>query len=422
MHKLSSSFPLRLCILIGVLFYTSISFSQQFHLKNYRINDGLTGISVTCLLQDSRGYIWIGTKDGGISRFDGKTFVNYNKQSGVGDNTINCLFEDKSGNIWIGTQKNGVTKFNGYEFIQYNKSAVKNIDKIFSDSSGAILLYSFPQLYQLQGDSIVETTDSRNASGLMNFFRAGGPKAYQSIIDKNGNKWIATYSGIYTIKKEFVDREDALDHKTQFILNGENKDVTATCLMQDREGNIWIGTDFNGLYMFYDGAFSNFNNLTSLKNIFISDVKHINNGIFVGTSEGLKKINNSATGSDFTEEILNIPGFKSTTQINCIYSDDHNFLIAADENNNFIQFDGKYQHFRLKEIPDQSQITSITIDRNKNIWIGTNNNGVFVKSNTGVIHYSADDSISTNLITELVMDSKGNIWIGTEDQGVIKYD
>jgi ligand-binding sensor domain-containing protein len=93
--------------------------AQQYHLKNYSIDDGLAGISVTSLLQDSRGYVWIGTEDGGISRFDGKTFVNYTKRDGVGDNSINCLFEDKSGNIWIGTKNNGVTKFNGYEFFQY---------------------------------------------------------------------------------------------------------------------------------------------------------------------------------------------------------------------------------------------------------------------------------------------------------------
>jgi ligand-binding sensor domain-containing protein len=60
-----------------LLFCTLQVAGQQYHLKNYSIDDGLTGISVSCLLQDSRGYIWIGTDDGGISRFDGKTFVNY---------------------------------------------------------------------------------------------------------------------------------------------------------------------------------------------------------------------------------------------------------------------------------------------------------------------------------------------------------
>jgi len=86
---------------------------QQYFLKNYSLSDGLAGISVSSIIQDSRGYIWIGTMDGGLSRFDGKTFVNYTKHDGIGDNAITCLYEDRSGNIWIGTENNGVTKFNG---------------------------------------------------------------------------------------------------------------------------------------------------------------------------------------------------------------------------------------------------------------------------------------------------------------------
>lgn len=422
MHRSTSPYLLILCITAVFSFTQSRVSAQQFHIKNYGINDGLAGISVTCLLQDSRGYIWIGTKDGGVSRFDGKTFVNYNKQSGIGDNTVNCLFEDKTGNIWIGTQKNGVTKFNGYEFIQYNGSSVKNIDKIFSDSSGAVLLYSYPEVYAFEGDSIVLKTTGNNTGVLQKFLQDGGPKAYSSLTDKSGNKWIATYTGIYIIKKEFTDREDAYEHRTQFILNSENTEVAASCLMQDREGNIWIGTDFNGLYMFYDGAFSNFNNIPSLKKVYITAVKQFDGGVVLGTSEGLKKIIYNEKTQQFSEVNYKIPGFTSASQINCIYTNGDVLMIAADENNNFIQYNGNYSHFRIAEIPDATQITAITIDNNNVIWIGTNNNGVFLKTNTGVLHYTKEDSLSSDFISTLFRDSKGNIWIGTEDAGVIKYD
>ncbi|MBK8344372.1 MAG: hypothetical protein IPL12_14285 [Bacteroidetes bacterium] len=43
--------------------------------------------------------------------------------------------------------------------------------------------------------------------------------------------------------------------------------------MQDREGNIWIGTAFSGLYLFYDGAFSNFNNIPALRNNYITAIR-----------------------------------------------------------------------------------------------------------------------------------------------------
>lgn len=409
-------------IILLLLFNNKYGFSQQYHLKNYSINDGLAGISVTCMLQDSRGYIWIGTQDGGISRFDGNTFENYDKRDGIGDDAINCLFEDKLGNIWIGTEKNGITKFNGYEFIQYNKSTVKNIDKIFSDTSGQILIYSFPSLYKLEGDSIILANEKKNDQELQQFLKAGGSKTINSLIDKNGHKWIATYSGLFTIKKEFLVAEDAYDHKMQFIFNSENIDEPASSLMQDREGNIWIGTSFNGVYMFYDGAFSNFNNLPSLKNTFITSMQQIDNLFFIGTSKGLKKIKYAAEENMYEEDPVYIPGFVSTSQINCIFKNEFNELYIADENNNIIQYKQNFNQFRISEIQDNTQITSITNDKDNNTWIATNNSGVFVWNNKIVQHYTKNDSLSSNSITSLFTDSKGNIWIATEGEGVMKFD
>ena len=50
-----------------------------------------------------------------------------------------------------------------------------------------------------------------------------------------------------------MDLENATDYRVQFILNPEQPEEPATTIMQDREGNIWIGTAFSGLYLFYDG-------------------------------------------------------------------------------------------------------------------------------------------------------------------------
>ncbi len=405
-----------------LLFGSSTLSAQQYHLKNFSISDGLAGISVTCLLQDSRGYIWIGTQDGGISRFDGKNFMNYHKHDGIGDNAINCLFEDNKGNIWIGTQNNGITKFNGYEFIQYNRSALKNAENIFSDSSGAIMIYSFPDLYTLQGDSIVVAGNRSNANKLQNFFRAGGQKAVQALTDRNGNKWLATHSGVYIIDKEFAEADDAIDHRTQFIINSENREEPATSIMQDREGNIWIGTAFNGVYMFYDGAFSNFNNIPALRYGFITAVKESDGALFVGTTNGLKKYTFDPAQNQLQEDKISIPGFTSVTRINYIYQLPSGGLIIADENNNCIRYEKGFSHFRIQEIQDNAQITAITADAKGRLWFGTDNDGIYIADKTGVLHYSAADSLTSNNITNLFTDSKNNIWIATADKGIMQFD
>ncbi|MBK7443152.1 MAG: response regulator [Bacteroidetes bacterium] len=396
--------------------------AQQYHLKNYSIDDGLAGISVTCLLQDNRGYIWIGTEDGGISRFDGKTFVNYNKRDGIGDNTINCLFEDTKGNIWIGTKNNGVTKFNGYEFFQYGDDVVKNIEKIYSDSSGNILVYSFPNLYKISGDSIIPASDNSTNTGLINFFRAGGPKAIKSFIDKQGNKWIATHTGIYTISKPFVDLENSSDYKVQFILNPEQPEEPATSIMQDREGNIWIGTAFSGLYLFYDGAFSNFNNIPALRNNYITAISATPEALLIGTASGLKYVVVDTVTKQYYEKPLNVNGFISTSRINCIYKNANGNWYAADENNNIIYFDGRYAVTTMTALEPNTQITSISEDAAGNLWVATNGEGIYIGKNITWQHLTASDSLSSDNITYLFTDKQGLLWIATADAGVMTYD
>jgi Putative regulator of cell autolysis len=79
--------------------------------KQYTAQNGLIQMQVWSLFQDSRGYIWVGTK-GGLSRFNGGSFTNYTEKDGLLGSIIEQIVEDWSGNIWLVTQK-GLTVFNG---------------------------------------------------------------------------------------------------------------------------------------------------------------------------------------------------------------------------------------------------------------------------------------------------------------------
>ena len=57
--------------------------SQQVFFKTYTVQDGLVSNPVRCIYQDSKGYIWIGTFEGGAVRFDGKYFTRYSSDDGL---------------------------------------------------------------------------------------------------------------------------------------------------------------------------------------------------------------------------------------------------------------------------------------------------------------------------------------------------
>ena len=86
----------------------------QFHFRHYNIENGISANNISALLQDQKGFIWIGT-DNGLSRFDGNQFTFYQKSnplySGLHANSINTICETNSNELWLGTE-NGVFIYN----------------------------------------------------------------------------------------------------------------------------------------------------------------------------------------------------------------------------------------------------------------------------------------------------------------------
>jgi ligand-binding sensor domain-containing protein len=90
------------------------AFAQNYIFREYSVLDGLPQSQARGLYQDSRGFLWIITRNG-ISRFDGYEFINYFRKDGLPTSTINQIFEDNKGNIWALSSK-GLSRYNGYRF------------------------------------------------------------------------------------------------------------------------------------------------------------------------------------------------------------------------------------------------------------------------------------------------------------------
>lgn len=81
-----------------------IAKGQEYSYVHYSPTEGLVQNQIMCCFQDSKGFIWLGTK-GGLSRFDGLEFKNYTVNEGLAANFINHITEDSSGNILAFTRK-----------------------------------------------------------------------------------------------------------------------------------------------------------------------------------------------------------------------------------------------------------------------------------------------------------------------------
>ncbi|MEO8399293.1 MAG: two-component regulator propeller domain-containing protein [Ignavibacteriaceae bacterium] len=104
-------------IFIIILFLSSIVSilpqKQELKFDHFSFSEGLSQSTVQTILQDTDGFLWIGSRDG-LNRFDGYKFYTYQfdeeDSNSISDNFIRTLFEDRDRNIWIGTNK-GLNKF-----------------------------------------------------------------------------------------------------------------------------------------------------------------------------------------------------------------------------------------------------------------------------------------------------------------------
>lgn len=96
---------------ICLLFYSLAIGQLSYRFRNFTITDGLSQSSVTCIVQDDVGTLWIGTQDG-LNRFDGRQFEVFTSDDtpGLESEYIHSSYKDRSGFLWFGTS-NGLTRY-----------------------------------------------------------------------------------------------------------------------------------------------------------------------------------------------------------------------------------------------------------------------------------------------------------------------
>ena len=135
--------------------------------------DGLCSNNVSCIVEDRQGNLWFGSlssdfpeynQEGGLCRYDGKTFTQYPEIEGLTKNDIYTLYEDKKGNIWIGAIGVGAYRYDGKKFTLFKDTDRKDLTKnfgvqgILEDKNGTLWFGFSGGLFRFDGTSCVNIT------------------------------------------------------------------------------------------------------------------------------------------------------------------------------------------------------------------------------------------------------------------------
>lgn len=224
-----------------LLYFCPWVLGQQYNFVNYNVNDGLAQSQAECVLQDSRGRIWIGTWGGGVSMLDGMHFRTINTESGFFSNFIMSIYEDHHGNLWFGSNDKGLCKFDGKTYQVFgSKEGLGNsrVDHILEDNLGRIWVAT-----QRDGLKAIEpggrVLSFKKEDGL------GANSVHCMIQDRRGNLLIGTTENIVRFDgAKFHDycAEKGIPH------------TQALALQEGLDGSIWIGTNRKVFHLMEDSV------------------------------------------------------------------------------------------------------------------------------------------------------------------------
>ena len=411
---------LYLCLLF--IFINVKLYSQEFGYKHYTTQDGLVQSQVRSLFQDSKGYIWVGTK-GGVSRFDGISFVNFTVKDGLFNSQVLSIIEDSKGTIWFLTN-HGISGYDGHEIKSYPAPISKNrtVLALYELNPGVLIFVSvnsenqvifhqfsnreftfksslFPATNQIFPEAPVHFGVYDPATKI--FWLASQPYGFYKISESKTEKLnfnIKVLHGLTVGKdhKLYIFANDSafrIEHDSAYFLFTDKHLTRALWIKDcaaDKVGNVFFDDNYGGLLLFdKEKVFKDRFNFKEISTLFTDN----ENNLWIGTEFGIYRqlsrsfVNYTPANSGIGDLIWNISEDKRNRMWFSSFIGGLQYL----EDGYFIQGKG-YQKFN--EFKETRYYMGGIVDHN--------NNNLFPMSNSGGLRFDGNvfskifpDSINT---------------------------
>ena len=378
-------------ILISLIFFvllnTGNAYSERF--TQFLSRQGFTQNSTATILQDSKGFLWIGTPNG-LFKYDGYRFQIYRSEVGNKNslvyNVISGIYEDPNGKIWVATSK-GVSVYNpktdlfstidDWRLLQCRDICFDFEKKVIIGTGFGLLQSDFTSLDSLLFKEIpLENIEQINTLAINDIYKV------------STGKWlVGTSTGLIVWKPNESAEEPFQGGETKWINNWSKipAALSVNKIIENENGNCWVGT-LKGIYSF-------------------------------SSDEKLKAL------------VVDENNILKNTRVKSLLKDSHDNLWIGTLRNGVIKYDGKSLEQFVYDINDPTSIGSNHInalveDHSGVLWIGTARGGLnkLDLHQKPIIHYKRNpfdsNSLSSNLINCIYEDHNENIWVGTFDGGL----
>lgn len=410
--------------------YTHANEQSNFIHLNVEINQQHTNI--THAIEDAKGYLWLHFQTG-LLRFDGYDYKPYSFQDIFGNNasvsSVLGLSKNSNQQVWCVSQKGAIAtlspsgKFTPKYGDIFDLQAGQKIESMTVNSKRLWLGSNFGRL---TGQSLSDST-------TITFDMHSPNETITSISEsKNGIVWFSTSKGR-------IFKGNIHTNKLQELKGAFNNPFNAITIVNDDYGNLWIGTELYGLFV-YDVAtktFEHFHNKAKTSHFIpanmiirlFSDSKGL---IWAGTDGGglyqidpdtkqIKTYTHSKT-NQFSLQSNSVIGISETNNKDIwVFTNYGNINVLPHESNAVNYISGGISG-------SPTRILSILKAKDGQLWLGTDGEGLTLVNKNGhtekqyIANTKTARGLPGNYIQAIAEDKNGNLWIGTYLNGLAIYN
>lgn len=428
---------------LGLVRYDGINYNIY-----YNINGDSTSISsdnISTLFEDSDNQIWIGTKGGGLNKYNSSKndFIRYYLQPLSGDNLpnyiISAIAEDKNKNLWIAGEEGNIDLLNirtgkstTYEnnLSTLSKNKVNKITSLLCDSNGNIVIGASTGLYlfELKGNKFFSLNEL--------FFTDGhGTSPYVTSLfqDSQDNIWICTTTGLFLLDKNYsVSR--LLRERNELFANFSK--IKINTIFQDKKRYFWIGTS-EGLSLVSPDLIliGNYRHDRNKKQSISSDdiysiTQTIDGCILVSSYNGWIDKVEKANFLNYRTELISNNDFN--LRITAIEKSGDGILWFGTAGGTVIRYDKRKKSLKKFKLNDLGYINktnpginSIKTLSGNELLLGTNSGLIVldVRGNDITIKRKQYLEKFKNIhITSIIVENENTIWVATYGDGIFKIN
>jgi len=229
----------------------------------------------------------------------------------------------------------------------------------------------------------------------------------------DGYLYIGTYDGLVRfdgVKFTILNKNTVSDFRC----------VSARTIFEDTDGNLWVGSNDEGVAKISSSGIEMFTTDNGLPNNSIRDIAQDKSGnIWIGTSNGVVFL--TPSGKFVSPEGLDAYDDSSCLVIS-LYCDTAGriWLSTTKKHGLYYYSSGKFTQYTAFNAIDYSTVTAITQDDTGSFWYGLTQKGVVRVSEGNYKLYGSQEGMLETTVNDIYLDNSNSLWFGTE-KGVVLY-